>query len=34
MGIQDSGLTLEDLAQRLESLGRENERMYSENTQL
>jgi hypothetical protein len=34
MGVQESGLTLQGLAQRLEALERENGRMRSENAEL
>lgn len=34
MGVQETGLTLEGLAKRLEALERENERMHSENAGL
>ena len=34
MGREDSGLALQGLAQRLEALERENERMRSENVEL
>ncbi len=34
MGAESDGLTLEGLAERLETLERENERMRSENAEL
>jgi hypothetical protein len=34
MGREDSGLTLQGLAQRLEALERGNKRMHSENAEL